>query len=160
MAGVSLATGNIAMRLAPKGRGTSFLAANSLVGALAGGIGPLVGGTVAGFFELHRFTITLSWESPVWSFSAPAFTIQGMDFAFILAFLVGIYAMHRLSLVVEGERVERSQVVQNLITEFKRPVVTYTSVDGAVEVLDFPLNAIRRAGRIASGGVNRGLNRD
>lgn len=147
MAGVTLATGNIAMRLAPKGQGTSYLAANSLVGALAGGIAPLVGGAVAGAFELYRFTITLNWEGPHGFVSIPAFDLQGMDFAFILAFLVGIYAMHRLSMVVEGDPIERSVVVQNLITEVKRPMLTLTTVDGAADALDFPFNAMRQTRR-------------
>ena len=158
MAGVSLATGNIAMRLAPRGRATSFLAANSLVGALAGGVAPLVGGAVAGYFELHRFTITLNWESPGGLYSVSAFHLQGMDFAFILAFVVGLYAMHRLTLVVEGEHVERSVVVQNLFQEIKRPVVTLTAIDGAIEGLEFPVNALkqtrRRVGRRFNGERN------
>lgn len=147
MAGVTLATGNIAMRLAPKGQGTAFLAANSLVGALAGGVAPLVGGAVAGAFELHRFTITLNWESPAGVYSVSAFHIQGMDVAFILAFLVGIYAMHRLSAVVESEPVERSVVVKNLVAEIKRPILTFTAVDGAFEALDFPLGALKQTRR-------------
>ncbi|MFB6141046.1 MAG: MFS transporter [Halosimplex sp.] len=144
MAGVSLTTGNIAMRLAPQGQGTSYLAANSLVGALAGGIAPLVGGAVAGAFELHRFTITLNWESPGGVYSLSAFYLQGMDFAFVLAFLVGIYAMHRLSLVVEAEAVQRSVVVRNLVEEIKRPLVTFTAVDGALDLLTFPFDALRQ----------------
>ena len=154
MAGVSLATGTIAMRLAPQGRGTAYLAANSFVVALAGAIGPLLGGAIAGAFEDHRFTITLAWEGPHGIFAIPAFTIQGMDFAFIVAFVVGIYAMHRLSLVVEGEQIERSIVVQNLFEEIRRPIGTYTTAAGVVEILDYPLDAVRHTGRVVSGGRN------
>lgn len=154
MAGVSLATGNIAMRLAPRGRATSFLAANSMVGALAGGVAPLVGGAVAGYFEFHRFTITLNWESPTSRYSVSAIHLTGMDFAFILAFLVGIYALHRLSFVVEGEAIERSVVVKNLMAEIKQPMVTLTTVDGAVDLLLLPLSALNHTRRHLNGRLN------
>ena len=154
MAGVSLATGTIAMRLAPQGRGTAYLAANSFVVAVAGAIGPLLGGAIAGAFENHHFTVTLGWEGPQNVFSIPAFTMQGMDFAFILAFIVGLYAMHRLTLVVEGEQIGRSVVVQNLFEEIKRPIGTYTTVAGVVEILDYPLDAVRQTGRVVGGGRN------
>lgn len=138
----------------------SYLAANSFVAALAGGIGPLLGGAVAGAMELHRFSITASWESPSGVVSVPAFDLQGMDFAFILAFGVGVYAMHRLSLVAEGEPVERSAVVQTLLAEVKRPVVSFTTASGATDILEFPFNAVRQTSRLVGASVNEFGNRD
>lgn len=44
MSGVTLATGNIGLKLAPRGKGTSYLAANNLVSSLATGISPILGG--------------------------------------------------------------------------------------------------------------------
>lgn len=154
MAGVTLAAGNIAMRLAPQGNGTAYFAANSFVAAIAGGIGPLLGGAVAGAFEAHRFTITLAWEGPRGILSVPAFNLQGIDFAFVLAFLVGIYSLHRLSLVVEGERIQRSVVVENLFEEIRRPVGTFTTASGAVEVFDLPFNAVRQTSRLVGTTFN------
>jgi len=159
MSGVSLATGSIAMRLAPQGRAASYLAANSLIGALAGGIAPLVGGAVAGALEFYRFTITFNLETPGGVYDLSPLHLQGIDFAFILAFLVGLYAMHRLSFVVEGDRVQRSAVVQKLFEEIKRPMVTYTTVDGAVEILDFPFKTLRQTRRRLNGGRSGRSNR-
>ena len=160
MAGVSLATGTIAMRLAPQGRGTSFLAANSFVVALAGAVGPLMGGAIAGAFEDRRFTITLTWEAPNGVVAIPAIHLQGMDFAFISAFLVGIYAMHRLTLIEEGVYIERSVVVQNLFEEIKRPVGSYTTASGVVEILDYPLDTMRQTRRFVTGYGNGPTHRE
>jgi len=146
MAGVTMATGSIAMRLAPAGRATPYLAANSLVGALAGGVAPLIGGAVAGLFEFYRFTVTLELAGPGGGFSVPAFYLQGMDFAFVLAFLVGIYAMHRLTFVAEAD-VGRVIVVQHLLAEMRRPMRSFSGFDDVVELLYVPLGAIRRVRR-------------
>lgn len=162
MAGVSLATGNIALRLAPEGRGAPYLAANNLVGALAGFVAPLIGGAVAGALEEHQFSIGITWDAPGGVVSVPAFSLQGMDFAFLLATVVGLYAMHRLSLVVEGEAVERSEVVRNLFEEIKRPVVTFGDGDQS-PIIGVPVSALRRTrrqfgrigGRVSSGDRGR-----
>lgn len=146
MAGVTLATGNIALRLAPKGHGAPYLAANNLVGAVAGFAAPLIGGAVAGGLEAHRFSIQVAWETPGGALSVPAVSFQGMDFAFLLATVVGIYAMHRLSLVVEGGAVERSVVVRNLFEEIKRPVVTFGDGNQS-SVIGIPISVLRRTGR-------------
>jgi len=50
MAGVTLASGNIGLKLAPKGQATAYLAANSLVNSLAAGSAPVLGGKFADFF--------------------------------------------------------------------------------------------------------------
>ena len=49
-AGVTLASGNIGLKLAPKGHATAYLAANSLVNSLAAGTAPVLGGKFADFF--------------------------------------------------------------------------------------------------------------
>jgi len=48
-------------------------------------------------------------------FSLPAFDLVGLDFCFIAAALVGIYALHRLSLVVEQGEVEREVIASQRI---------------------------------------------
>lgn len=107
--------------------------------------------SVAGVLETTRFTITLAWDGPVSSYAVSPFQIQGMDFAFVLAFLVGIYAMHRLSMVAEGEPVGRSVVVRTLFAEVRRPTVPLTSVDGAVTSSCF---LSRLSGKPATGSGN------
>lgn len=149
MAGVTLATGNIALRLAPEGRGAPYLAANSLVGSIAGFMAPLLGGAVAGALEAYRFSIEITLDTPGGSTVVPAFSLQGMDFAFLLATVVGLYAMHRLSFVVEGEAVNRSTVVRNLLKEIKRPLVTFGDGDQST-VLDVPMIALRSTQRQVS----------
>jgi hypothetical protein len=85
-------------------------------------------------------------DAPGGSTAVPAFSLQGMDFAFLLATVVGFYAMHRLSFVVEGEAVSRSVVVRNLFEEIKRPIVTFSDGDQST-VLALPMSALRSTQR-------------
>ena len=50
-AGVSLASGNISLKLAPKGSATAYLAANTIANSIAAGIAPILGGKFADFFS-------------------------------------------------------------------------------------------------------------
>ncbi|MHC4891222.1 MAG: MFS transporter [Planctomycetota bacterium] len=63
-AGVSLASGNISMKLAPEGQATSYLAANTIVNSIAAGIAPILGGKFADFFANRQLDWVLNYKSP------------------------------------------------------------------------------------------------
>jgi MFS family permease len=147
MSGVNLATGNIGMKLAPRGRATSYLAATSLVGSIAAGLGPIVGGTVAGWFADDRLSLTLSWESGAAETVVPAFSITGIDFAFLASIAVGVYSIHRLSLVVEQGEGDRNGAVVSLVSEVKRPLVNFTTAGGFSALVALPFLTKPRADR-------------
>lgn len=128
--GVGLATGNIGMKLAPRGEATPYLVASGVVGSLAAGVAPVVGGLAANFFAPYRLVLSLDWEGPSRLLSVNAFHLQGMDFVFVLSALVGVYAVHRLSLVVEEGEIERSVVVTRLLAEVKRPLLAFSTTGG------------------------------
>jgi MFS family permease len=145
-AGVGLATGNIGRRLAPRGSATPYLAAKNLTGAVAATLGPLVGGVVANAFADHTLSITLNWTGPNRLFTVETFNVSGMDFAFLLTIVIGVYAMHRLSLVVEGERPQtgRSTVVSTLIAESRAPLLSFTTIGGFGDRYTMPFDGLRR----------------
>lgn len=104
------------------------------------------GGAVAGGLADHRFPIQVMHEAAGGSTVVPAFSLQGMDFAFLLATVVGVYAMHRVSLDVEGETGTRSVVFRNLFEEVKRPVLTFSDGD-QLAVIGVPLSVLRTTQR-------------
>lgn len=149
MSGVTLATANIGRKLAPRGRATSYLAAKSLVGSLSAAIAPIVGGSVANLFAPYRLSFTIDWEGPRQLMRVTAFNLQGMDFAFVLAILIGIYSMYRLSFVVEEGEEDRSVVVHSLVAEMTRPMLTFTTVGGFNRLVEVPygaMNSLRQRG--------------
>ena len=147
MSGVTLATGNIGMKLAPRGRGTAYLAANGLVGAVAAGVAPLLGGAIANAAADYRLTTTIDLQRPGQDLAIQTLSVQGIDFAFVLSLAIGVYAMHRLTSVVEEGRQQRSEVVQSLLLEVKRPLLSFTTVGGFTELVTFPFGVVGRERR-------------
>jgi MFS family permease len=142
-AGVSLASGNISMKLAPEGQATTYLATNTVVNSLAAGIAPILGGRFADFFSGRELTWTLKYTSPTGEFSLPTLSLQQWDFFFFLAFLIGLYSLHRLAMVKEVGQVEEKVVAQELVAEIRSQVRILSSIEGLRQMVSFPLGLFR-----------------
>jgi MFS family permease len=116
-AGISLTSGNIGFKLAPKGRATAYLASIGIVNSLASGIAPVLGGMFADFFTVRKLSWTLKWTSPENELVFQTLDLQAWDFFFFFAFLTGLYAIYRLTKVKEPGEVEEKVVVHELIHE-------------------------------------------
>lgn len=142
-AGVTLATGNIGLKLAPKGKATSYLAANSIVNSLAAGIAPILGGRFADFFAGRELAWDLTWTSPKGELVIPTLNFQQWDFFFFLAFLIGLYSIHRLAMVREEGEVEEKIVINELIAEVRRPIRNFSTAEGLQQMVQFPFSIVR-----------------
>ena len=100
-AGVTLASSSIALKLSPPGQATAFLAVNTVITALAGGIAPIVGGLFADVFATRELGITIHWMSPVGNLAIPALNMRHWQFFFGIAVVTGLFALTRLRLVRE-----------------------------------------------------------
>jgi MFS family permease len=150
-AGVSLASGNISLKLAPKGQATAYLATNTIANSIAAGIAPILGGKFADFFAGRKLSWILEYTSPTRHLSLPTLNLQQWDFFFALAFLIGLYSLQRLTLVREVGEVEEKVVVSELFTEVKSQVRTLSSVEGLRQMVSFPFSIIRNlAGKIGN----------
>ena len=143
IAGVTLASGNIALKLAPKEQATPYLAANSIVNSLAAGIGPVLGGKFADFFATRELTLTLNWRSPVRELAFHTLSFQHWDFFFFLAFLIGLYSIHRLAKVREMGEVEEKIVIHELVSEIRRPLRNLSTAGGLRQMVAFPISLVR-----------------
>jgi MFS family permease len=142
-AGVSLASGNIGLKLAPQGQATAYLATNTIVNSIAAGIAPILGGKFADFFAGRELAWTLQYTSPVKEFALPTLNLQQWDFFFALAFLIGSYSLYRLSMVKEAGEVEEKVVMNELFAEVSGQVRTLSSVDGLRQMVSFPFSIVR-----------------
>ena len=143
MAGVTLASGNIALKLAPKEQATAYLDANSIVNSLAAGIAPVLGGRFADFFATRELSLTLNWRSPVRELALNTLSFQHWNFFFFLAFLIGLYSIHRLAKVREIGEVEEKIVIHELTSEIRRPLRNLSTVGGLRQMIHFPLSLLR-----------------
>ena len=149
-AGVNLATGNIGLKLAPKGEATAYLAANNLINSVAAGIAPIVGGTFADFFAGRELAWTMTWKSLGKEYVLQALNFQHWDFFFFFAFVIGCYSIHRLSMIQEVGEVEERVVFNELILETLRPLRNFSSVGGLRYMIQFPLSMVKQVNRIVT----------
>jgi len=142
-AGVSLASGNISLKLAPEGQATAYLATNTIVNSTAAGIAPILGGKFADFFSGRELAWTLKYTAPGREFTLPTLNLQQWDFFFFLAFVIGLYSLHRLAMVKEAGEVEEKIVVNELFTEVRGQVRTLSSIEGLRQMVSFPITVFR-----------------
>jgi len=139
-AGVNLCAGNIALKLAPRGAATSYLAMNSLVNGIAATIAPILAGIAADWFEKERLSIALKWitRGENTRFAFPAMDIKGLDFLFVIASIFGLYALHRLLAVREEGEVEEKIVMNELYASVGKAFRHVSNVAGVRHLTYFP----------------------
>jgi len=143
IAGVTLASGNIALKLAPRGQATPYLVANSLINSLAAGLGPILGGRFADFFAKRELSWTLRWRSPGGDLLLPTLNLQQWDFLFFFAFLIGLYSIHRLASVREVGEVEEKVVVREFISQSWGMVRNLSSAGGIRQMVRLPSSVFK-----------------
>jgi len=143
-AGVTLATGNIGLKLAPQGQATSYLAGAGLAINLGAGVGPLLGGYFADFFSVRHLNLTFEWVDPNHYFELGALSMTGFDFLFGIAFILGLITIAFLAGVREEGEVSREVVLDALqapLRDLSRPLST---VAGLSFLSQFPYSYLRR----------------
>jgi MFS family permease len=145
-AGVTLCSGAIALKTAAPGRATAYLATNALVAGTAAVVAPLVGGLSADFLATQQIGVIVRWTSTYGAGGevvVPALILGGLDFLFLGAFLIGLYAMHRLALVVEEGEAARSIAPVDLVGEVRKAVVEMAALPGLRQLTTFPYGMLR-----------------
>jgi MFS family permease len=147
--GIALATGNLSLKLAPQGEGTSYLAVVGVVSAVAGGTAPLLAGAIAEQLADRELEMVLRWLAPGRANEVVVLSLEHWQFLFVLSALAGLYVLHALSRVREDGHVSEQPVVQQFAIEAARVVSNLSSIGGAIGGL-FPFDRLserRRARR-------------
>lgn len=150
LAGVALCAGNLALKTAPYGRATAFLAVNALVCGIAATVAPVIAGIVADWFAVRELTFTLRWGmvgAEAEALTLPAMNLRGLDFLFIIAFVLGLYSVHRLLAVREEGEVEEKIVVRELYAEVRKLAQHVSNIPGIRQLTHFPYALLRSASR-------------
>ena len=149
--GIGLATGNLGMKLAPRDRGTAYLAAIGLVSAAAGGIAPLAGGALAQWFSERKLSLVVRWVSPNNVNEVSALSFAHWEFLFAISALLGLYVLHAVSRIREGDEVSERLVIREMGLEALRTVNQLSSVGGVLGSL-FPFGRLSERRRSARPG--------
>jgi MFS family permease len=147
IAGVTLSTSNISLKLAPRGEATSYLAASSLANSLAAGTAPILGGRCVDFFAGRELSWTLRWTSPESDISLRTLDFQHWDFFFFFAFLLGLFSIQRLGRVKELGEVEERVVVTELMAVMRRKMGNPSTAAGLRRMVNFPLPLLKNRRR-------------
>ncbi len=147
LAGVSLASANIALKLSPPGQAHAYMAAYGLAGAVTGAVAPMIGGVVADFFAVRELAIPIQWRSPAGEVQVYAMHFASLDFLFGLAFVLGLVSLKLLGKVTEAGEVEE-QVVRD---EFRQEVLStarsVSTVPGVRYLVGMPVAMLYRLTR-------------
>ncbi|NLA39470.1 MAG: MFS transporter [Methanomicrobiales archaeon] len=143
LAGVSLASGNISLKLAPQGQATSYLAASTFTNSVAAGIAPILGGLFVDFFAERELIWTLIWKDPVRELVFVTFNLQQWEFFFFFAFFLGLYSLHRLTAVQEEGEAKEEVVIDELIAGVRRDMRNFSPAGGLRDLVKFPFSTTR-----------------
>jgi MFS family permease len=148
-AGVTLASQNIGLKLSPKGQATSYLATSGFMNSLAAGFAPVLGGVLADLLKDNRLTWTMTLTSGGWGISFPTLVLRQWDFVFILAVLIGLYSIHRLTMVQEIGEVDQNVITRELLTEVKKGLRNFSGVEGFQRMAQFPYSILKSSYAVA-----------
>lgn len=152
-AGVNLCVGNLALKSAPKGKATAFLASNTVVAGVAATLGPLVGGLLGDRFEASelKFSLTFTQLAEGVVTDVPALNLRGLDFVFVLSAILGVYAIHRLAYVKESTKSTEPLGLESFFYETRKAVVHVSNVAGLRKLTYFPFEVLMKLTKKANG---------
>jgi MFS family permease len=156
VAGVSLASANIALKLSPQGQAQSYMTLYGLAGAATGAVAPMLGGVFADFFAARELNIQLGWAEPEALHQVYALNLRALDFLFVLAFLVGWVSLRFLRKVPEEGEVDEKVVRDELLSETFATFRVISTVPGLRHLVAGPVSAAHRLVRAVSGAAREG----
>lgn len=144
VAGVTLASTNIALKLSPRGEATAYIAANALAVAFAAGLAPIAGGLLADVFASRQLELLFRWTSPHNTLVLPL-RLSHWDFYFLFAGAIGLYAIHRLTLIAEEGEIDRREMISEVIMQARRSIRNASSIGGLRAATELPSALLRDA---------------
>ena len=146
-AGVAISANSLALKSAPYGKSTAYLALIALVCGMAGALAPIIAGFAADWFGPQQLSLNVHWSMDNSSLAPVDFRtieLHGLDFIFLVSFVLGLQAVHRLLAVREEGEVHEEVVLRQLYAEMRKSVSRQVStVAGMRQVSSFPLGRLR-----------------
>jgi MFS family permease len=144
-AGMALASGNLAMKLSPRGEATAYLAANSVVTSVCGAIAPVIGGLSADFFAARQLTFSFTWSGGPEEVTGQVLSFHDWTFFFAIASLLGLYSIHRMTMIEEGSGQADRMLLSEFLLEARRSMHSLSSAAGLLRMARAPFSFLRGA---------------
>jgi hypothetical protein len=108
----------------------------------------VLGGLLADILDLMELSLTFRWLSPDEGWTAYLLNFKGLDFLFFAAFVLGFYALHRLSLVREKGEVPKGVVYREFISGTRKAVGNLSNVGTLHSLVYFTIQSHRRRKKV------------
>jgi hypothetical protein len=113
-----------------------------MVNATAAGIAALLGGIAVDLFSSWELGLTIHWQSEANNLQLEAMNFSHWDFFFLFSTLVGLYSLHRLSLVEEKGQVQEPQMLKVLMGSARQSMRNLSTIAGLRAASEFPLDGL------------------
>ena len=113
--------------------------------SLAAGTASMVGGLTADFFLSRKLSVLMRWHNPSGDVEFTALNFVQWDFFFLFASVIGLYALHRLSLVREEGHVKEGVVLDALFQIARRGMRNLSTVAGLRAATEYNLEGCETA---------------
>lgn len=118
-AGIDLAIGNLAVKLAPKNEAIAYISARNIVVAVFSAISPMIGGLMADFFSTHQLLWNIEWQGPTGITTFHLLELQNWNFFFVISAFLAL-----LSIRLVGKIKEKGEVHKGMVSVVMRKSVT------------------------------------
>jgi MFS family permease len=142
-AGMALASGNLAMKLSPRGEATAYLAANSVVTSACAAIAPIIGGLTADFFAAHQLSLAFTWSGGTEEITVQILNFHDWTFFFAIACFLGLYSIHRMTMIEERSGESDRLLLRDLLLEARRSIHSLSSAAGLLRIARVPFSFLR-----------------
>lgn len=142
MSGISLSSGNIGYKLAPRSEAAAYLGVVGVTNAIAAGVAPIIGGWGADFFTNRELSLTINYLKPGGAFAIQAFGLEGWDFFFFFAFVIGLIALQRLARVREEGEADKESATREVVAQAWYEIRHFSAIRDLLRSVQLP--AIRR----------------
>ena len=115
--GMMVATGNLLMKFAPRGRAAAYAGLNGTTMGVAAIVSPWLGGKLADQLAGVELAFSLTLNTPSAERLLPVIRLAGLDYIFLAALAGGLYGWHRLLAVKETGEVEEPIILNAVISE-------------------------------------------
>lgn len=161
VSGVSIGTANIALKLSPREHAHGYMTVVGLSSSVVGTLAPLAGGLLADYFMRFNLEFPLILTVDAVTYSLPIINIRGLEFLFLLTFLIGLYAIHRLAFIREVGEAGKRKVIDELTESIILPLKSLSVMEGIQRIAIMPISGMMHiAGKVIPRKRKTGMNRD
>jgi MFS family permease len=138
LAGVTLSTAVISLKLAPKSKITGYAATAALLANMAAAVAALSGGWLATKLDQMHLVVHIEWKAQGDSGDMTAYSLQGYEFLFCLAALLVVLSIPLLGRIQEKGKVPKEVVTRLMQEKTSNMFRSVSTVSGWRHIMSYP----------------------